>query len=431
MESTTTRLRTVVSKPVQPDFQSYIARRRDFHRRLGGAWSATVSDPFDILDPFPMSRSELSNICDTASAIAGIYKSFLGRLRQACDDTLRELGIPAPLNALLRTTPHQNDFPFLARLDLACSATGHKMLEINSEAPGFLVEAFPVCTAANEHIGGANPNAADEKRLRQSVRQLTGRAAIRMGRSLESVRVAFSAHDPFARDREGALYLMSLLDGVATAYVPFEQLRADRNGLYDATGSRIDILFRMFSLRAFATGASQFSPSVSAASLARLIDDDRLTLVNAPLGLLAECKSVQAAIWGLRSNRDFFTPDQQRTIESVMLPTFLDLPDDMDRYVVKPKLGFNSDTIKVVDRRTATTLASGAQTFAGEDMVYQQYVELPMINVMTEYGATDLSFLASCFLVDGEPCGVIFRAGTGITNYDWWLVPVTERRDPA
>ena len=411
------------------ELQSYLARRSDFHQKLAGAWPATVSDPFDILDPLRLSRSELSNIADTAAAIAGIYRSFLRHLRHACNDTLRELGIPEALNPLVRTTSHDIELPFLARVDLARSDSGYKMLEINGEAPGFLVEAFPICAAANAHSGGTNPNAAGERKLVEALRRTTGRAAARMRRPLESLRVAFSAHDPFARDREEALYLMSLLDGAATDYVPFEQLTADRDGLYDATGRRIDILVSMFSLRVFSTGASPFSPSVSVTRLAQLVEDGKLTLVGAPVGLLVDCKSVQAAIWGLRSNREFFTPDQQRTIESVMLPTFLDLPDDMDRYVIKPKLGFNSDTIKIVDKRTATILASPAQTYAGEDMVYQQYVELPAINVMTEYGAADLSFLASCFLVDGEPCGVVFRAGTGITNYDWWLVPVTESRD--
>jgi glutathionylspermidine synthase len=407
-------------------FCIYLERRRDFYQKLAGAWPQAISDPFDILDPYPLDRAEISNIASTASAFAKIYKSFLTVLSRASDCALSELGVPPPLHSLVRAPLGAINFPFLSRVDLVRSQKGYKVLEINSDAPGFLIEAFPVTAAANEHIGGINPNSLGEKYLTAAVRMAAKRAASQMGRPLDSARVAFSACDTFGRDREVALYLMNLLDDMSTTYVPFEQLRGDRTSLRDANGEPIDIVFRIFSLRAFAANISPFSPSLSATLLARLINDGKLVLVNAPLGLLMECKSIQAAIWGLRSSRAFFTAEQQVLIESIMLPTFLDLSDELEQYVSKPTLGFNGDTITIVDRRTGVQKSSTAQSYVSQSMIYQQFVDLPTKDVMTEYGLRKLSFLTSCFLVEGEPCGVILRAGTGVTNFDWWLVPVTE-----
>jgi glutathionylspermidine synthase len=414
-------------------FRDYTDRRRDFYGKLAGAWAGAVSDPFDILDTVALAPSELSDIAAISSALAEIYKSFLGALGNVCNDTLREFGIPPSLDPLMRIGAGEIEFPLLSRVDLVRTGGGYKVLEINADAPGLVVETFPVNAAANAYIGGLDPNSLGEARMSHAIEQSIRRGAARMGRRVDAVRVAFSAWDAFTRDREIAWYLMGLPGsglGSASTYVPFNRIGADQSGVYDGAGERIDIIFRIFSLRAVMAGPLSLPPpsrsNISASLLADLIRDGKLVIVNDPSSALAESKAAQAAIWGLRHNRDLFTRDQQRIIEAIMLPTFLDPPPELDRYVVKPKFGMNGDTIRIVDRKSCRDSATLEQSYLHEDMVYQEYVELPKMNVMTEFGPADLSLVASCFLIDGVPCGVILRAGKGTTNFDWWVVPVTQ-----
>jgi glutathionylspermidine synthase len=78
----------------------------------------------------------------------------------------------------------------------------------------------------------------------------------------------------------------------------------------------------------------------------------------------------------------------------------------------------------VVDQNGSTAMTSGTMSYANQIQVYQTYFPLPKGRFWTEKGWNDLSYVVSCFLVGGLAIGVIVRAGEGITDSSWWIVPV-------
>src|SRR5207247_435116 len=141
-----------------------------------------------------------------------------------------------------------------------------------------------------------------------------------------------------------------------------------------------------------------------------LVRQHRLALINPPSAFLLQSKAVQAIVWGLHEANLYFTADEHRLIQRHMLPTYMDPVFHEEKYVIKPVYGSQGDTISVVDPKKGETWRSATSTYAGQPMVYQQYVEMPLMDAMTEDGPRRLRALTTCFLIAGEPAGIGMRA---------------------
>jgi len=158
--------------------------------------------------------------------------------------------------------------------------------------------------------------------------------------------------------------------------------------------------------------------------IVRLVRERKLAVVSAPDASLLSSKAAQAVIFGLVQQGLYFSAAEADIIRTYFLPTFLDPPDKLEGYVIKPAFGREGDSITIVDSARQETRASACNSYRGEADVYQTYVALPTARLMTEYGARDLRIVTSCFLVSGQPAGIILRAGEEITDDEAWVVPV-------
>jgi len=158
--------------------------------------------------------------------------------------------------------------------------------------------------------------------------------------------------------------------------------------------------------------------------LARWVSERKLAVVNAPDASLLASKAVQAVIWGLVQEGLYFSDAEAAIVRRYFLPTFLDPPESGEPYVIKPALGSEGDSIAIVDSAHPPIRSSPCNSFRGEPNVYQKYVALPSVRLMTERGAQDLRLVTSCFLISGQPAGIILRAGGEITDDEAWVVPV-------
>lgn len=416
----------------EADLGLYRQERIDFFRQCGGKWDQALSDPFDVLAPLPLTRAELSDITSAAMATSRIYRRMLGFLCQASDQLLVEMGVPRSATGLVRLHAAAPEFPFLSRIDMARTPDGYKVLELNAEAPGLLVETFPLNALINARLERHDPNERGGLRLGRGINRSIRRAAKYLVTDQDTVTSAFCSYRRYRRDSEIAAYMCGLVDSPArdnAICLPVEDLRFDRGGIFDPRGRKIDIVFRMFPLavilRPDCSPLDRDTPLVTASQLRELITARKACLINPLCSIALESKAVMAIIWGLRGDRRLFAPWQQHLVERYFIPTYLDPPETSRRYVSKPMFGWNGDTVAVVDRLGQRSMASADTTYLGRDTVFQEFIELPELMAMTELGPASLQLVVSCFLIDGVPSGVIVRAGHGITNFDWWVVPVT------
>ena len=174
-------------------------------------------------------------------------------------------------------------------------------------------------------------------------------------------------------------------------------------------------------------GSALSSPELAAdecSADARLVRGRKLAVVNAPDASLLASKAAQAVIWGLVEEGLYFSDAEAAIVRTYFLPTFLDPPESGVPYVIKPAFGSEGDSISIVDSAHGPIRSSPCNSFSGEPAVYQQYVTLPAARLMTEHGPRDLHLVTSCFLISGQPAGIILRAGGEITDDEAWVVPV-------
>ena len=413
------------------DIVRYRQEREEFFHRHGHRWPNTLADAFDILEPYSLERREVDEIRQTAGRLAVIYQRAGALLRKASDQTLFELGVPEYLWRSVRQEIFGMPDCVLGRFDLARTRSGYRMLEFNSDNPGFVVEAFSLNSAVCHEAGAPDPNHGCEAALRQALHRAVSAGLAHVGKSeLDGNRanVVVTCSQNFGRDITSATYLCALLQPLPARRFPVEALQLDSRGLYDPGGRKIDVLVRGYSLKfirneLFARREELLEAEMGG-ELLRLVETRQLALINPPAAFLLGNKAVQAAIWNLAERGLLFDDQEQQWVKHYMLPTYMDAPGDGAGYVIKPVHGAEGDTLTVVGAGGEVVLKSPNSTYSDEPMIYQQYVELPQQSLMTEYGPRHLHLVMSCFVVEGSPSAIFMRAGEAITDETAWVVPL-------
>ena len=424
---------SICENPIASELANYRSGRESFYRRFGALWPGTLLDPYDLLEVYPLSSAEIAAITQAAEAIARIHKRTAKLLRTVPDEALLQMGLPREtLNLSRLQIPGMPD-TVIGRLDLVNTIDGYKMLEFNADTPGLLVETFAVNARVCDASGKVNPNRHGETALHAALRNAIRAGLEYVGRTDgESANVVFTSRSTYERDQDIALYLMGLLalpDGIQKHYVPLELLRGNERGLYDSNGDQIDVLYRFhpiqfFRGKMFRDNKDENADIHDGALLFDLVSRGRLAIINPPAAFLLESKAVQSIIWGLFQQGVYFDSEERLLIEHYFLPTYMDPIFCDEPYVAKPVYGSEGDTVAIINARPGEVFRSNNNTYAEQSMVYQKYVELPRVEIMTEDGLRSLSILTSCFLIDGQPVGITLRAGEAITDFSWWSVPI-------
>ena len=412
-----------MSLPVSKD--AYRRARERFFERNGSRWPGTLYDAFDILAPHAIARAEADRILEAAAGIARIYQQAAEILRRLPDQALLEIGVPDHVLPAARCTlPGAGDCA-IGRIDMVRTEAGYKLLEFNTDAPGMLVEAFSINAEVCRDAGAEDPNQGGEQLLAATLANAI-RAGFRyVGK--ETGHAVVTSRGKSRRDRDMACYVQGLLREFEVPYAPMERLRLDADGLYDPSGRRIDVLLRGFPLHGIGNEVFQRNRAAVPAEMGGLVLDfvarRRLALINPPFSFLLEAKTLQVVIWNLFASGTYFEEPDRRLIERFMLPSYLDPPPDRS-YVAKPAYGGQGDTVRIVAADGRVVQQAACTTHMGQLMVYQNYVELPSEEVMTEDGMRRLHLLTSCFLLSGTPAGICMRAGEAITDESAWVMPV-------
>jgi glutathionylspermidine synthase len=410
-------------------------RRQQFFTKYKTVWPGTLRgvDSYDLLDSFVINQQELEATLDAASAIARIYKRISDLIEHAPNAALLELGLPRDACKLARTRIAGLDDPVVGRLDLVKAGPSYKMLEFNVDAPGLLLETFSINAAACHEAGEHDVNLGSERRLIDLLSKAIYAGMRHSGKdTTDAPFVAVAANSKYLRDKDTAEYLARHIrnkTGYLCEFLPVEKLETDSRGLYDTSGRQIDVLLRAFPMMYLCRGAvrKRFvndGSYLTYEDLRLLICGGQLAVINSPFTLALESKAVQAAIWGLMKDGNYFSQMETNLIVKHFIPTFLDRPADSRAFVVKPMFGNNGDSIRIFDSLKNEIDRSRDSTYADFAMVYQDYLNIPEAEFVTGDGRMKLKMVWSCFIVNWRAFGVTLRVGNGVTDSSWWVVPV-------
>jgi glutathionylspermidine synthase len=428
-------MRTFIGdSPPASRLDRFLEARERFFNRYVTRWPGVLSDPYDLLEVQEIDQSDVRAVERTAAGVGRIYDRVAAVLHALSDEALLDLGVRPETFDLARTTIPGLEVPPVARVDLARTPEGYKLLEYNGEAAGLIVETFAVNGLACAESARHDVNAGCDSRLGKALCAALRLAGAYVGASDATI-VNFSYGRDSTRDRATAQYLAERVresSDMRPVEIPMESLRLGSDGLFLPDGRKLDVLWRACPVHYLGAplSSSEMAPAVCARELTRLIRERRLAIVNAPDASLLASKATQAVIWGLAHEGRFFAEAEIELIRNAFLPTFLEPPQNGAPYVIKPAFGSEGDSVSIVDPVHQKVRTSRGSSFQDETQIYQQFVGLPTARLMTERGERDLHLMVSCFLVSGEPMGIIVRAGGEITDEQAWVVPVAIGTSP-
>ena len=227
--------------------------RQQFYCQIEEFWHDLYQTEYALYDIKKISRLLADDIKQVTERIGHIFYKTANLLRNLDDDTLLQLGFPKETLSFIRlqTIPMES---VIARLDLVVVDDKIKLLEINSDTPTFIKEAFHVNGKVCEKFGVENPNKGCEEQLRNAMKKAIQLAANSIGQK-EQVHLVFSSHGDHDEDRYTTHYLKRLVE-MNSQFNSLSELRVvEKNiydngelavprGLYDNRGRKIDILYR-------------------------------------------------------------------------------------------------------------------------------------------------------------------------------------------
>ncbi|NOU95194.1 glutathionylspermidine synthase [Paenibacillus sp. LMG 31456] len=391
-------------------------------------WDCMYGDEYALADLYRIDKELHSRILQAAEELARIYARTVQIVQQADDALLEQLGLPQASFSAVRLSIEPLMPTLIGRFDFAVNGQEIKMLEFNSDTPTGIVEAFHVNSHVCAAYGAEDPNAGCDRMLKAAFDKAIN-AYQEAGYPTEHI--CFSALDWHDEDAGTTRYLLER-SGLPARFAPLSQLRVfnDRLWLMDEMEQLqpIEVLYRLHAIEKLAEEHDEDGYPTGEHVL-RLIADGKLAVVNPPSGFLAQTKALQALIWSLHEEGQFFSSEEHQIIESYMLPTYLEnrfngAGAEASSYVVKPIFGREGSGVSIYDADGSTLEQNAADEYSQQPMVYQQFTELPIIDVETLKGSTRGSLLWGCFVIGGRASAVIPRVGGPITNNLSYYLPV-------
>ncbi|MDG0813908.1 glutathionylspermidine synthase family protein [Cohnella rhizosphaerae] len=314
------------------------------------------------------------------------------------------LGIPDLLWDTLDLLPLPSEglISRYARFDFAIGDDGAiKLLELNADTPTGYVEAAVATPWLCREAGIASPNEAMAAKVA---------AAWAVERPEAAACIAYGEH----LEDSGTIEALVRHGGLDARCVDCLELWVEDGVLKDGEGLPIRRMFALYPKEwlAFDDGGE---------ALLYAIDSGNLALFNGPHSIILQSKGLQAAAWGLFELGLLFDEEEREAIERYMLPTY-NSPVLEDSFVSKSMFGREGGSVRLYDERGELELADedGFDTSAMFPLVYQKRAELASIRT----AAGEFRLLTGMFMLNGEPCGLLGRAGGLITGNTSHFIPI-------
>lgn len=295
-----------------------------------------------------------------------------------------------------------------ARFDFSVGLGGTiKLLELNADTPTGYVESSVATPWMCSQHGLWTPNTAMPAQVRHAFADAPPAYA---------ACIAYGKHE----EDSGTIDMLVRHMEQPVVCVDTLELWVDEGVLRDASGQAIDSLFALYP-------KEWMGVDDGGEALAYSIETGRLRILNSPHAVILQSKGLQAVIWGLHELKaPFFTETEHDAIEAYMLPTYNEPVFDGD-YVEKSMFGREGGSVRIYGAGGGMEIKDqdGFDTSVFFRPVYQARADLPRIRLHDgEY-----HLLTGVFMIHGEACGLLGRAGGLITGNSSRFVAMGVRKD--
>ncbi|TCP57597.1 glutathionylspermidine synthase [Tumebacillus sp. BK434] len=405
----------------------YEAHRKQIYQPLQAegvfTWDWMYGEEYALAGLHLISAELRQELAEATERLGAIFTKMVGVIQQGGDELLLELGIPPETFDAVRVTMPVPHATVVGRFDFAPTKDGLKMLELNADTPTGIVEAFHVNGRVCAHYGAQDPNAGAAEQFAAAFGEVMA-AYAREGRPTE--RIWFAALDWHEEDAGTTKYLLEK-SGLAGKFVALADLRVLDDVLYVLEGEEmvpVDVWYRLHALEKLVEDRDEDGYPTGEHVL-RLIAEGRVAIINPPSGFLAQTKALQALIWNLHEQGQFFTAEEHAAIAKYMLPTYLENRFlGQKAFVAKPIFGREGGAVSLFAADGQPIEQDGEEFYWEQPMIYQELVEMETVEVETLKGPYRGHLLWGSFWIGGRASAINARIGGRITGNLSYFLPV-------
>jgi glutathionylspermidine synthase len=415
---------------------SFKRERKNLYEQVPYFFPDLYDIEYALLDIRKHTKQEIDEIRLAAEQVGSIFLKTAPLLRELEDETLLQLGFPKESLTYCR----QKSIPYeyiIGRLDFIVSKSGIKLMEFNSDTPTFIKETFQANAFVCDYFGVENPNAGSVEVLKKEMRKAVASSWNFLDKD-GTPKIVFTSHGDNIEDMWTTRFLQEQLD-LPSEYVSLDHLQilteqtvingtVTEPGLFTPSGERIDILYRQtYPVEHLVNDKEPTTDEDIGQELIKLIVEGKLMVLNPPSAFLLQSKAVQALIWGLHEEGNYFTDDEHEIIERYFLPTYLDADvfiNDNRPYVKKPSFGREGDTVEIYNGLGENINEEKLKNYRDHLPVFQAFHPLPKAQVRTTSGEKQVHLMYGCFLLNNKAGAIGIRAGGEITNNLSYYLPI-------
>lgn len=316
-------------------------------------------------------------------------------------------------------------FSYFCRFDLVLDEkTGkHKCIEFNSDTPTGLLETGMAHSVLNDYYEEPVFNSVESSLVKVWDR-------IRETYQVGEDTIYFSSLDDNIEDKMTVEYnrLHSEHTG-KSKFVALEDISVTKEGLYDTEGNLIKYWFRLYPLEYWEdeiiieqNNEGKDEEVHLGEILSKLVIEGKVEIINPVSAFLVQNKNFYRLIYSqLKDNQLRLSRESLKTIENRLLATYKTKEEIeyIKDYVEKPVYGREGNCVTIYKDNKIffeDVVHEDTEYYGSQDMIYQEYIELPKVKVETWDGEYEGSLLTGSYLIGGEPCGLYLRVGHMVTG---------------
>ena len=409
----------------------YNENRKNFYKQFNNFFPDFDELEYALYDTMKMPKEQLTEINYASNILWKIFNKVSKQFRKLEPEQLIALGIREEMIPYigLDYLPQQS---VLARFDFICTEDGTiKVLELNGDTPFLIQETFEMNRIICNEFGLHNPN--NEKQLVKSLSAALFSSIDYLDIKDKKPVIVITGKEAEEDYEEycHVQYIKRILP-FEIKYVPISELiiypeatGTIQRGLYTPQMEKIDILYRPAHPLEFLIDDVAADGDRIGLHLLELVKVRELAIINSPSSYVLQNKILLWLIWEKRNEALLFTKEERAAINQYMLPTYISAEPFLKTnkaYVKKPIYSREGNTIEIYDCNGSKWTASEYTHYTDNLYIYQEYVEMPTINIQLKDGQYSKKWLIGSFIADNSACGVACRVGAQITDwYSHWL----------
>lgn len=412
----------------------------------GMTWSTTLNETLEsnyeedeycqyvILSLLKMKKDQINKSKEASEEIYAMLQEVVDKFYQLPlskkQTILKDLKFSDYYIDMITKSDKMDLFSYFCRFDLVWdnALNQYKCIEFNSDTPTGLVETGMVNTVINDYHKTQSLNSAEIK-LTFAWNNLRNELNL-----TKNDIIYFSALGENDEDRLNVEFNRMHSDHLGQSkFVALEDILVTPEGLFDEHNNQIKYWYALFPKEYW-----EFEENDRNLILKDLVETNQLVIINPMSAFLVQNKLFYALLWSL-THQNFLQISEKSidTISNYLLPTYSNQKDLLKynpnmKHVEKPVFGREGNCVTIFEGQNIIFKDIEHDTteyYGNQDMIYQQFIELPKIDVETWDGNYNGSLLTGSYMIGGKWSGLYNRVGHEITGNQSLFIAYTEEEN--